>query len=341
MQNFSKCPNCGGEEYFNPETGMLVCERCGGTFPVNEPSTQPTKREYTPTFQPNNVESNQYECATCGAKIVVGSNGEVHRCASCGNRTVKKSDTTLTSTPDGIIPFCITKSRAAELFRNWVSTRKFAPSDLKQMAKLEKLSGLYVPVWNFNFDITWRYSAIGVKKYTDDDGYSEYRDCPVDKVKDASFSNVLRAGSSKVSWRLVEDIGNYDFSKVRPYSTDYLLGFAGLDTDIDVHSVYDKITSDIISDNERVAKNRLEGEYFEVNNFNCRTRFRNVIFNYTYVPVWANHYTYKGKRYHCYINGQTGKTGGSAPKSFWKIGGLTLGILGALAAIVGLVFWLI
>ena len=46
--------------------------------------------------------------------------------------------------------------------------------------------------------------------------------------------------------------------------------------------------------------------------------------------MWANHYSYKGREYHCYINGQTGEATGKAPKSFGKIAGTVLGILGGI-----------
>ena len=166
------------------------------------------------------------------------------------------------------------------------------------MAKLEKISGLYTPIWNFNFTATCMYNAIGVKKYTDSDGNEEFRDYPINKVKDQQYQNKIISASSRISDNFIEGLGTYDFNKLRPYSTDYLLGFVGVDTDLDIHSIYNNMTGKIASSNERKALNNLEADYYRVDNFNCRTRFRNVTFNYSYVPVWANHYTYKGKEYH-------------------------------------------
>lgn len=252
--SYSRCANCGGEQNFNIEKGVLVCERCGSSAPVKEELGKPLQHVYSPTFTYTNTVANRYVCENCGAKVVVGKSGEINRCASCGNRSVKKVESTSIKVPDGIIPFTLTRKNAAEIFRKWVGSRKFAPSDLKQMAKLEKISGIYVPIWNFNFTTTTRYSAIGFKKKTDNEGYSEYLEYPIQKVKDENYSNVIRSATTRMSDSFISGVGAYDFTKLRPYSTDYLLGLSALDTDIGLNSVFEKISSDITYDNEQLAK---------------------------------------------------------------------------------------
>ena len=342
MANYSKCTNCGGEEYFNPETGILVCDRCGSTFPVKEGAGSFVRRNYDSSYSLNGNRNEvvRYSCMTCGAKSVVGTDGEVKKCASCGNTTLKKEKST-TIVPDGIIPFAVSRRKAAEIFRNWAGTRKFAPSDLKQMAKLEKISGLYTPVWNFNFTSIFRYNGTAIKIKTDSDGNQDVREIDLDKVKETRHSNILISASTRITNDFLEGMGDYDFNKVRPYSTDFLLGFAGIDTDVDIHNIYSDMTNDIAKENKRKMKIRLAKEYDNIDEVTYTTRFRDVSFNYTHVPVWANHYSYKGKEYHCYINGQTGKATGRAPKSILKIGGLILGILAGIGAVVGLIISLL
>ena len=69
--------------------------------------------------------------------MILGANVDARRCSSCGNTTLVKENLSVI-TPDGIVPFKISRKKAAEIFRNWVGKRKFAPNDLVQMAKLEK-----------------------------------------------------------------------------------------------------------------------------------------------------------------------------------------------------------
>ena len=231
----------------------------------------------------------------------------------------------------------MSRNKAASIFRTWVGSRKFAPNDLKQMAKLEKISGLYTPVWNFSFNSVFKYTGTAIKIKTDSDGNQEFRENELDKVKETRYSNVLLSASSRISDDFLNGMGEYDFNRIRPYSTDYLLGFAGIDTNLDIHNVYSDLTNEISSANERKIKSKLEAEYDRIDGLSCRTRFKDVVFNYAFVPVWANHYTYKGKEYHCFINGQTGKATGKAPKSILKIGSLILGVLAGIGAIIGII----
>ena len=68
MTNYSKCMNCGGEEFFNPETGMLVCDRCGSSFPVKEGTGSFLRRSYSSDYSPNENRNDviKYTCSTCG-----------------------------------------------------------------------------------------------------------------------------------------------------------------------------------------------------------------------------------------------------------------------------------
>lgn len=342
MEKSLRCVNCFGEKTFNPDKKVLVCERCGSQFPIKGSKGGIVRREYTPSYIPvsNQETIIKYTCETCGTKSVFGSDVEVKRCSSCGNTTLKR-DKSLSVVPDAIIPFEISRKRAGELFRNWVGSRKFAPNDLKQMAKLEKISGLYTPVWNWNFKSIFKYTGMAFNLKTDSNGNSETREYPLNKVKETLHENVVKTANTRMSDLFLDGLGEYDFSKLRPYSTEYLLGFAGIETNIDIHKVYNNLEKDIAETNEWRAKNRIHDEYDGVENLVCTTRFRDVTFNYAYIPVWANHYTYKGKEYHCFINGQTGKATGKSPKSAIKILGLISGILAGIiigsAVILGIV----
>ena len=139
MSEYSKCLNCGGEEVYEPEKAMVVCERCGSTFAVKEGVSDNLRRSYSSTYSPdaNKNVVVKYTCSTCGAQSVVGRDSEVKRCASCGNTTLTKEKGT-TIVPDGIIPFSVSRNKAASIFRTWVGSRKFAPNDLKKLYEITR-----------------------------------------------------------------------------------------------------------------------------------------------------------------------------------------------------------
>lgn len=330
MAKISKCTNCGAELVFNPARKCLVCRSCGSAFPLNTESGQIKRRVYTFAYDQNDnrVDETQYECPACGSKIISGKERPLGICASCGSpNLVKKKESVLI--PDGIIPFEISKDKAGEIFQQFVKSRKFAPSDLAQMAKSQKLIGVYNPTWRFGFEVHVRYSYVGVKKYVDKDCHEYLKYFPEEKNKEERFDDVLLSGNKRIDDGVLEEIGNYDFSKAIPYSSDYVQGFYVTDTNRDLHRVYDKYKDEMTYENQKDFENKARKGFDSLENFVCRTWFKDEAFNYVGVPIWANHYTYKGKEYHCFINGQTGKYTGSAPKSIWKIlATIGAGILG-------------
>ena len=120
-----------------------------------------------------------------------------------------------------------------------------------------------------------------------------------------------------------------------------MFGFSGINTNLSIHDKYDEIVNEKKNRIEFNIRQELKDKFDTIESLNINYTIKSSTFNYMFVPVWANHYTYNGKKYHCYINGQTGKTIGKSPKSFWKvlatILGVCAGIGGALALILNII----
>lgn len=334
MAKLMKCMNCGSDLSYSPVRKKLVCRMCGSNFPVEGKSGEVERHVYSFDYDCKNLEEQtQYECPACGTKIYAGREKPLGICASCGNTNLEKRTHSVVP-PDGLIPFEISKEQAGEIFMKFVKTRKFAPSDLSQMARSQKIIGVYNPVWKFDFEAHVKYSYLGVKRYVDKYDHEQEKYYPERKTKEERYDNILLSGNAQVNDETLSEIGNYDFSKTVPYSSEYVLGFYLTDTNRDIHKVYDSFKDNLKDSYEKEMKKRVCSDFDSVENFVCRTNFEGEAFEYIGVPIWANHYTYKGKNYHCYINGQTGKFFGSSPKSFWKIFGTVCASIGALGALV-------
>ena len=341
----NKCLNCGADVVFDTNTQMLTCKHCGSSFPLkNKISAKPEnlRRIYSPSLSlyTNQQISKSYMCSNCGTKISVNPNESITRCASCGNVSLKEISSQ-TMHPDGIIPFEISRTQAEEIFKNWIKTRKFAPNDLIQMAKHGKLSGIYTPVYNFDYSENLTYRAMCMKITHDSDGNERRKHYPQHKEKVTEVNDHTISANSRIEEDFLAGLGSYDFSKLKPFSTSYLLGFAGIDTNIEVHTVFADMSTAAREKNQSKINKKLNSEYDRVENLNCTTTLNNVSLNYAYIPVWANHYKYNGKEYHCFINGQTGTATGKAPKSFGKILALVAGIIAGAAAGIALIISLI
>lgn len=331
MKKSNKCPSCGSTLSFNPSTNSLHCGYCGGNYKVDSVAVTNEKRPYTTNAKFQETTMAQYHCSSCGSNLNIYKDEEVKRCPNCGSIDLQKTNN-ISLVPDAIIPFAISKEKATENFNDWIKHRKFAPKDLKKLAKMGKLSGLYTPVWNFDCNTSTSYSGVGVNEHKDKNGeVHEER-----KHFSGSFSSVYNditiTANKQISTRTLLNLGDWDMSNLKVYNTEYLCGFIGADIDFDIHESFKSFNNYI----NRWEKNKAEnscGSYDRIENFSVHTHIYNQKYNYIYLPIWANYYTYKNKKYSCYINGHSGKVTGTAPKSFWKIFFLVLGITLVAAAV--------
>ena len=59
-----------------------------------------------------------------------------------------------------------------------------------------------------------------------------------------------------------------------------------------------------------------------------------VTFRHVLLPVWIGTYTYQKQEFHILVNGQTGKVGGVKPRDSFKVVGIWLLILAAVALLI-------
>jgi len=344
-KNF-KCESCGGEVRFSPKDGCLVCEYCGkkATREIGEKNENVVfKKPYSAglTCELNDDKTKVYICNSCGGATIINKDVEtVKRCISCGSTDISLQNVSSVH-PDVVVPFKIEKDEAGKLFRSWIKSRKFAPNDLKKMAKLEKISGAYVPVYSFDCETDVSYSAVGIIEHKDKEGKvireSEHF------VRDSytsSYNEFNCSGNSQFSESVVGGLGDFDLQERKPYSVDYLLGFMGVDAGIGVHDAYKTMEHWMQNEHYNSVRRNLNFKYDDVRRLNVKTVVHDAKVVFLYAPVWVNHYSYKNKNYHVYINGQTGKVTGKAPKSFWKILFTVLGVVAAAMGIAMLVKFL-
>ena len=333
MEN--KCESCGARIAFDPKSGMLKCDHCESKFSIKTSLQGNRKREYTGEFSSSgeNQDKFGYRCGICGAQISVGSGEEIKRCPSCGNVSLTPCGDYSTA-PDAIIPFSITRKQAAGIFKEWIAKRKFAPHDLKVMARLEKISGYYTPVYNFSYDTYCDYYGVAVKTEKDFDGEERSHSYIINDTLHRRIDNILYSASKNVTDDFLSNFGAYPLDDMKTFSPEFLFGYTATDASRDITKAYKQIVRDEKKINERLVYNRISSKYDTIDSLDCKTLLKNVKFNYLYVPVWANHYTYKGKIYHCFINGATGAVCGKSPKSIGKVLAITFGVLAAAATIV-------
>ncbi|MBQ9790395.1 MAG: hypothetical protein IJW24_02240 [Clostridia bacterium] len=340
MARRNVCDTCGGNLLFSPDSGLMECEHCGNAIALkkSKSASRPLTRRYSETYTmtPTESTSQTYLCSSCGATVSFEETEVKKRCPSCGDISLNRQQRSI-YVPDAIIPFVVSRDKAISIFREWIGSRKFAPNNLKQMAKLGKISGLYIPAWNFSFRLVVGYNADVTRTEERNDQFFT-KHFYVDGVEEKTFANVLLTANKRISNQTVDELEPFDASKMIPYSNEYVFGFSGLDTDLDIHESFEEVRHEKENALKSKIRSNLKEKYETIEKLDTFDQLKGCTFSHTYVPVWANHYTYNGKQYHCYINGQTGKATGKAPKSFWKIFGLIGGIVGAIALAAIIIF---
>ena len=330
MSMNNKCKNCGGALNFDPVSNELKCTHCSSIENIEESSVLNLKRSITEAdkVQRKKAEHTQFSCSVCGRKHITTADAELDRCPSCGSSQVEKT-INIDYEPDGVIPFKLNEEKALESFAAWVKKRKFAPNNLKKMAKTKCLKGVYYPIYNFDVETTSHYSGVGVKTHSRANDLSRETRRHFKGAKSHSFLNYIESANTTIPSNNFREAGDFNYGEIYAYRTEFLYGFLAAEINLDLNQGCVNMRRSVCLDIEKDIKKSLH--YDRIENFQCSTTFNQINYNHLYVPMWVSTYTYKDKTYSCYINGQTGKASGTAPKSFWKIFFTALGI-GALIA---------
>ena len=148
MPTIYKCPGCGAAMEFDSVTQKLGCPSCGMQIDV---------REYEEKYSQNSTqgeydkEMKMYHCNTCGAELVADEYTSATFCSFCGNPTLVEDRLRGEFKPSTIIPFKINKDKAVEIYKNWCKKGPLTPSALSRNSTIEKISGLYVPYWLYDY----------------------------------------------------------------------------------------------------------------------------------------------------------------------------------------------
>ncbi len=337
----SKCKNCGSELWYNPKQGCLTCKYCDSNYFLPQQNDDAVLvRQYDDSFHPNKLNRtlNAYQCNNCGNKYYMTSEGVSKKCPNCGSSSCSLvEDAGLCA--DGIIPFKISKDQAAKKFAEYLKGKVSVPRALKKSAKNQELMGVYIPVWNFTFNISGTYSATATSLQKDSDGSFYSVPKPVFGEKYKRIKSHDHSASNAQDDIFLELFDENDYAGLIPYVPEYTYGYRVESIDKNIHDYYYKITKDAEAELEKEMKQSVLKKYKEVSDVSVEAMVDDVFFNFAYVPVYVNAFTHKNKLYKTFISGTTGKVIGKSPITAGRIF-KTLAEAVAVLGIVGLLIYL-
>jgi len=327
-----KCPGCGSNMVFDSEKQQLVCPHCNTVRSVEEMDADVKKDTE------DSMEVKTYKCPTCGAELVTDQNTTATFCNYCGNSTLIEDRITLVK-PAAIIPFTVSKEEAKDGYLKWCKKGLLTPKSFTSQSTIEKLTGIYVPFWIYDYDteVSLRAECTRVRverhgdtELTHTDHFDVYRE-----VK-TTYNRVPVDASEKMEDNIMDKLEPFNYESLKPFSMPYLSGFLSEKYNFTSDEMKERVENRISDYAKTAARNTISG-YATTSVIYENVRLMNKKAQYILLPVWILNYRYLGKNYTFAMNGQTNKVVGSLPISRGKVAGWFTGVAIATFTIVHIV----
>lgn len=342
----AKCPACGADLVYDPETQALKCPYCGTEKEINGRicSESDLNRLFTERANAWATEAKAFRCVNCGATTVISKNELSKCCAYCGASNVIESDEMSGMRPDAVLPFSLTKEEAGKSATQWAKKRFFAPRKFKKSLTPENINGNYNPSFTFDSALHCVYKGRLGEYYYETrtvNGKTEQvrkvRYFNISGTYNTAFDDILVQASDKIPQKTMDKIQPFDTNNSQKYSANYLYGFSATQYNRDGKSCWNSAKE--IMYNRAKSQILAKYTYDVVDSFSMDVTYSDVTYKYVLVPLYIGHFDFKSKLYNFFVNGRNGKTTGKVPTSPIKVAVLVLLGLAIIAGVIALYIW--
>lgn len=333
------CSVCGAPLEYDAGTQAMKCRYCQGQQAVVLEAPPSSIREI-PIEEglqraPRGLAAEVLAivCGECGATVNVGQREMTAECTFCRSHKVlpQPADPNLIR-PESLVPFAIDRAQAGQRFSTWLKQLWFRPNDLRKLARVEEMGGVYIPFWTFDADVFSKWTADAGYYYYETEHYTvtvngrrESRTRQVRRTRwvpawgrrSDHYDDALVCASKGLPRELVSGVSSFDTGQLLPYSPQFLAGWRAESYAVDLMLAWQQAQSMILAEQERRCAGDVPGDTHRF--LSVDSEMSNVTFKHVLLPIWIAAYRYQGKVYRFLVNGQTGEISGKAPWSFWKI----------------------
>ncbi|MCR5654127.1 MAG: hypothetical protein K6G07_00585 [Lachnospiraceae bacterium] len=317
---FFKCKNCGANTVWNPEKRRMCCPHCESI----DSEDMVTSTE------------DMVSCPACGAPIQPKQYESATKCEHCGSYIIFEERINGELLPHLILPFLISKEKAKEEIKKQFGKMLFVPFGFLREASLDKMEGDYVPFFLFDMHGHYQYSGKGRKVRTWISGNTEFTETSIYQITrdmTVDYSRVPADASLAMPDGQMDLLEPYDYQGMTQFHPRFMSGFFGEYYSVGAEAVLPRA----LAKTKESARHLLQGSIGgyssvspEVDNYQAQVMEQ----NYALLPVWRYVYSYRGKNYNFYLNGQTGKLVGDPPIAKGKLVAYGLTVFAGVAAMV-------
>ena len=320
-----KCPGCGSVMAFDGASGMLKCSNCGNTITVDDYEARYKKQSEaeSKSQEAEKEERGQakqmkiYHCQSCGAELLADEFTSATFCSYCGNSTLIEDRFNNEFKPDRVIPFKIDRNEAVEIYRAWLKKGILTPKTLSSSSTIEKISGVYVPFWLYDYQSESQMHAHtrniriehrGDTEYEYTDHFQVYRDVA------ARFEKIPADASEKMPDDAMDKLEPYDYADMTEFNYGYISGYLSERYNYEAGDIEERARARADRYITEITRDTIRGyDSVEVENNNTSNNWIGT--EYALMPVWMLNYRFAGKDFSFFLNGQTGKIVADRPVS--------------------------
>jgi DNA-directed RNA polymerase subunit RPC12/RpoP len=344
------CKNCGARLDFDPSARALKCPYCGYVEQIAPANTAVQEHDYQEALSKIGAatgtitgRSSEVRCPGCGAMVLLEDNVETQSCPFCATHleNVPRTQAAAMICPESLLPFKVSQREGIAAFNGWIGSRWFAPNDLKRLANLGQLSGVYMPFWTYDSMTYSQYTGMRgddyweTEYYTDSEGHRQSRQVRrtrwtyVSGEVDHFFDDVLVCASKSLPRPSVDALEPWDLQGLTGFKADYLAGFKTERYVVSLGEGFGTAQQIMEGTIRMLVARDIGGDHQQINGLH--TQHVGVTYKHILLPLWLAVYRYQGKTYRILVNARTGEVTGDRPYSWIKI---TLAVLAALIVVI-------
>jgi DNA-directed RNA polymerase subunit RPC12/RpoP len=345
------CKQCGARLDFDPSQRALKCPYCGFVEEIAPSNQKVVEHDYAQALAKVGTDhgtiagrAQEVRCPGCGANVLLEDNVETDKCPFCATHleNVPRTAAAAMICPESLLPFAIPQRAAIDAFNKWISSRWFAPSNLKQLANLGQLSGIYLPFWTYDSMTYTHYTGMRGDDYWETETYEE-RDANGNMVTrtrqvvktrwtyvsgevDHFFDDVLVCASKSLPTNYVNQLEPWDLGHLEGFRSEFLSSFKTERYTVALDEGFGTARQIMDGAIRQLCCRDIGGDHQQLNS--VQTQHVGVTFKHILLPMWLAVYRYQNQTYRILVNARTGEVCGARPYSAMKI---------ALAVLAGLV----
>ncbi|MBN2147529.1 MAG: hypothetical protein JW726_09075 [Anaerolineales bacterium] len=338
------CPKCGGRMVFDVHQSNLACPYCGfvkETEKVLAPDAaeqvidfvMPTTRAYTWAQSQQRV-----ECQACGAVTILPPGQTADRCAYCGaTRFITSKQVMELVDPQVIALPRIDLKQATARARKWLGKGILAPDDLSAKSSTGmQLQPAYYPFWTFDgtLEVPWNCE---VNAGSNDRPHWEQ----MSGAEYEMFDDLMVPGVRKMPLSEMKGFEPFNLKDLVEFKPDYLAGWNALTYDYPLADASNRAQSLVRERVTRFLSTKVAAGR-PIRNFRLASgKWVDMTYKHILLPLYVGNYTYHGKPFRVFVNGQTGKVSGQKPRDTLKAAIVVAGGIFLILVIVFLLYILL